>query len=177
MRKVLAGAVAGLIAGIAPGCARKKIRPPVEDDVSQPASLSSTIKMSDPAAAFQLLRGFYPVEQGPWRWTMQRFAVALQPPQGAAQNGAELVFRFSVPKLVLDRLGKITLMASTSGQNLAPETYAKTGEAVYSRPVPPSAFVNEPLTIDFAMDRALAAGAVESRELGVVAIQVSLDPK
>jgi hypothetical protein len=122
----------------------------------------------------QLVRGFYDVEAGGWRWTKGRFAVTLKPPAGAAEKGALLELKLNVPEPVLQRVHAIQLTASINGVAMDPETFSKPGNYVYSRNVPPASLAGEAVTIDFALDKFLAAGVVEQRELGVIVTSAGL---
>ena len=176
MRKHLVVAALGLLIVLtSSGCQRKKITPPVDAVKDEGTVLSSSVQVADPQTAFQLLRGFHTLEQNSWRWTMQRFSVALKPPPGSAQKGATLVLHFSIPDTVLQKIGKVTLRASVAGVGLPPATYSKTGDAVYKQAVPAQVLNGETATFDFTLDKALAAGVVDSRELGVVVSRISLD--
>jgi hypothetical protein len=139
-------------------------------------SLMSTVHMADPKAAGQLLRGFYPVEGNAWRWTAGKFAVALRPPAGAAQSGAKLVARFTIPESSLARIKSMTLSASVGGLALPPETYKKAGEYTYTRDVAATALSGGKVVVEFALDNYLPAGTVEARELGVVAGSIEFEP-
>lgn len=136
-----------------------------------PPALSS-LHMADPAAAAQLVSGFHGVEQSAWRWTERKFSVVLNPPQGSAP--AQLKFRFALSPVVLDRLKSVTLMASTDGASIGSETYTAPGEYLFVKPLPVQT-AGQPITIHFELDRALAAGELETRELGVIAISVGLE--
>src|SRR5437763_1846489 len=70
--------------------------------------IASSLKMSDAAAPAQLLRGFYSLEGGAWRWTAGTFTVLLRPPIAAAQRGATLTFAFSIPDVVIQKLKTVT---------------------------------------------------------------------
>jgi hypothetical protein len=174
MRRLTLAAILLLL--IAPCCRRRNLSvETVEDGDPQ---LVSMIHAADPRAAIQLVRGFYDIEQNSWRWTMGKFAVTLRPPAGASKNGAVLQLKFAVPDAVIDdRLKSVTLKASISGVAMDPETYTKSGEYVYSREVPASSLTGETVTVDFALDKFLAAGMVEQRELGVVLTTVGLISK
>src|SRR5215470_14573316 len=88
------------------------------------------LSVSDPAASTQLVRGFYGLEAGAWRWTAKQFEVALKPPAGASDNGAKLSFHLNVPGTIVDKFGPVTLNAALNGMPLAPETYSKPGNYV-----------------------------------------------
>lgn len=159
------------------GCQRKKITPPASAASLDLSGLSSAVSMADPGNAFQLIRGFHPVEQNAWRWTMRKFAVALRPPPDASQHGAMLRLRFAIPEVVLQKLGQVTLSAAAGGQTLSPQTYSKAGPAEYARAVSASALTADAVTAEFTLDRALASGTGDSRELGIVASEVALSPR
>ena len=52
----------------------------------------------------QLVSGFYGIETGAWRWTGKQFAVALGTPAGAAQKGAVLELKLTVPPVTIEKL-------------------------------------------------------------------------
>jgi hypothetical protein len=133
--------------------------------------------MGDPSYAPQLLKGFHGVEASSWRWTQKDFAVALGAPAGADKNGAKLVFRFSVPELVAQKLKSVTLSASINSFPLEPQQYAKSGFFTYSRDVPADRLKTGQAIVEFTLDKALEPGEVETRQLGIIASQVGLESK
>ncbi len=173
-RLVWAMALAGLVAGT--GC-RRQHPLTVETVEEEGPPLVSVVHVADPRATPQLLRGFYDIEHNSWRWTMGKFSVTLRPPAGAATKGATLQLNLTMPEPVISRLRSVTLSASIRGVALDPETYTKPGDHVYRRDVPAASLAAEAVTIDFALDKYLAAGAVEQRELGVIVTQAGLIPK
>jgi hypothetical protein len=136
----------------------------------------SDLKMSDPNAERQLISGFYKLEQNQWRWTAGRFAVVLQPPRGAGQNGGTLRLQLFVPPGQIEKLGPLTLTAYADDVTLAPEIFTKAGAYSYSRNVPAAAFHPNLLPVVFNFDKALAPSSTETRELAAVVTEVSLDP-
>ncbi len=148
----------------------------VDTDEEAPR-LATMIAMSDPKAATQLISGFYPAETPAWRWTAGHFVVMLRPPLGAGQSGAVLKFRFTLPDSVLNKVKTTSLSASVNGSPLSPETYTKSGEYTYTRDVPASALAGDSAKVEFALTKYLAAGAVETRELGVIASSVGFEHK
>lgn len=86
-------------------------------------------------------------------------------------------FQFSLPEAVMQRVGSTTLSVSTGGTALGSATYNKPGEYTYTVAVPASAFGGEAVTFDFALDKFLAAGTADERELGLVAAQISVESK
>ncbi len=155
-------------------CKRAK-RNPGALTLEQDASLTSVVKMNDPAASPQLVRGFYGLEGGVWRWTMKRFEVALKPPPGAAQNGARLTFKFTLPEAISSRLGPVTVSATINGLVLPPETYVKSGDYVYTRDVPANALKDDAVIAAFSSDKAIPPSADDTRELALIAVSVGLE--
>jgi hypothetical protein len=169
MRKLLIAAL--LLA--APACKRAQVKHVdtvmVEEQVPR---LASSFRMGDATMAKQLAGGFYDIESGAWRWTMQKFAVTLGPPPHAAQQGAVLELHLTVPQSSIQKLGSVTLSASIGGTVLAPETYTQPGEHVYRRDVAANLLAADAVRVDFGLDKAIPPGDVDKRELGVVASSV-----
>lgn len=140
----------------------------------QPPSLASAVHMGDPRSAGQLVSGFYGIENGAWRWTGRQFTVELGTPYGAAQKGAALELKMSIPAVVIQKSKSVTLAASADGTPLPPETYTSPGQYTYSRPLPPALFSHDSLKVTFTLDKTISAGSGDVRELGVVAASVGL---
>ncbi|HEY1204698.1 MAG: hypothetical protein ABSH46_15325 [Bryobacteraceae bacterium] len=146
-----------------------------QDENLPPASV---VAVAQPRARRQLLDGFWAVENNSWRWTKHRFSVLLMAPPGAAQGGASLEFRFTLPDPVILRRKSVTLSASVGEVALPPETYTSSGTYLYKADVPATAFTGQgPVRVAFATDKYLAAGEVEGRELALVAKSIGLTPK
>jgi hypothetical protein len=115
------------------------------------------------------------VEANSYRWTMGKFSVVLQPPP--SPGGAKLVLRFYLPEPVIARRKAVTLSASVEGLGLPPERYTAAGDYTYARDIPASSLPDRPVKIDFSLDRYLAAGEIELRELGITVMRVALAAK
>jgi hypothetical protein len=139
--------------------------------------LLSVVSVSDPAASSQLVRGFYGLEGNAWRWTAKQFEVALKPPAGATDNGAKLSFHLNVPVAIVDRFGPVTLDAAINGLALAPETYSKPGNYVYSRDVPAAVLKGDAVVVRFSSDKGIAPSAEDQRELALVSVSIGLEPR
>jgi hypothetical protein len=173
-RLTAAFALIALVA-IAPACrVKKKAREAVMEDDGQ---LLSIVNVADPRAAVQLVRGFYPLENDAWRWTLKNFTVALRPPAGSAQNGAHLELKFSLPAVVFDKVGPVTVTARAGVIELAPETYSLAGEATYARDVPASALTGDAVSLDFSVDKAIPPSDKDARELAIIVTRIGLTPK
>ena len=158
-----------------PGCKRKRRRAAVE--TSDDNVFASMIDMSDPRSKVQLVKGFYDLEAGAWRWTAREFDVVLSPPRDAAQKGAELILRFSIPDAVIGKLKSVTLSATANGIKLPPEQYSTSGDFTFTRELPASALNTGNVPVSFTLDKALPPSASDTRELGVVVKAVGLELK
>lgn len=159
------------------GCKHRERRVRVEQTEEEGAALASVIRTGDPRVAPQLLKGFYPIEENSWRWTMGQFSVALRPPRNAATKGATLHFKFTLPEAVISHVKAITVSASVAGTALPPETYTKAGEFDYARDVDAKLLAGDSVTVEFALDKFIPAGVVEQRELGVIATSAGFAAK
>lgn len=160
------------------GCSNRKV--PMKETVEEApgeAKPAAAVNMGDRKNEKQLLGGFYGVESNAWRWTAKDFSVALRPPTGSAARGATLVFGFSIPQIVIDKLGSVTLSATVEGTALAPETYTHEGQAEYKRELAPNLVGGDMVHIDFHLDKAMPPANGDMRQLGVVARSVALEGK
>jgi len=164
---------------LAGACRGKHSRLAVENEEPDEATprMAATLKMSDPAAPAQLVKGIYGLEGGAWRWTAGHFSILLRSPLSAAQHGATLTFGFTVPDVVTQKLGPVALTASVGATKLKSETYAKPGAYTYTADVPAELLTKDSVTVDFALDKSIPAGAMDQRELGVIATSVGLESK
>src|SRR4051794_34187405 len=77
--------------------------------------IATTVQMGDPRAAGQLLSGFYDIEDNAWRWTGKQFVIELGTPLGAAGRGATVELQFTLPPIVIEKSGSVTLSAAVDG--------------------------------------------------------------
>ncbi len=157
------------------GC--KSTQPKSEATIEEPPALASMLQTADPKAAAQLVKGFYDVEAGSWRWTARQFSVTLSPPATAAARGARLILRLTVPDPVIEKLSSVKLSASVEGTALGEETFSKAGPYVYARDVPAAALAKPSVVVDFSLDKALPPSASDLRELGIVVSAVGFEAK
>ena len=157
------------------GCKRK--RRPAAAQATDDTAFASMIDMSDPRAKAQLVKGFYDLESGAWRWTTRQFDVVLGQPRGAAEKGATLILRFSIPEVEMQRLKSITLSAEANAVRLAPQQYTTSGDLSYRREVPPSALSSGNVAVSFTLDKTLPPSEADSRELGIIVKDVGFELK
>jgi hypothetical protein len=139
--------------------------------------LRSIVHLADPRATVQLTGGFHEVEGNSWRWTKGRFSVTLRPPADGAKKGAYLIAKLSIAESTIKHLGGVRLSATVNGTPIDGENYSKTGDYVYRKDVPASALQPEAVAVEFALDKFLAAGQVEGRELGVIVSVIGLEAR
>lgn len=177
MRRLRKFAAAAALAAalVSSGCKRRE-RIQLET-TDESLTLASTVHTADPNAAPQLIRGFHAIEQNSWRWTMSNFSVVLKAPAGASRNGATLIANISIPQAVIDRVGQTRLTASIGGSQVGWASYNTAGEFRFTADIPAIVIGDEAVRIDFALDRFLGAGAIDSRELGLIVSSISLEPK
>lgn len=146
-----------------------------EEETSSP-QLASMVRMADPAAKTQLISGFYAVENNSWRWTAGKFSALLRTPPGAAQGGATVTFAFTIPDIIVQKLGPISLTAMVNGMVLKTEQYEKPGTATFAADLLPAMLTTDSVKVDFVLDKSLPPGT-DKRELGVIATSVGISPK
>ncbi|HUK19118.1 MAG TPA: hypothetical protein VLW65_22005 [Bryobacteraceae bacterium] len=149
----------------------------VEQTEEEGPRLASVVHVSDPKVEPQLISGFYAIEGNAWRWTAKQFSVVLRVPTGAAQRGATLDLALTVPQVTIDKLKTISLSASADGHPLPPETYTQTGQFDYKRDLAPGTLANSSVRLEFQLDKAMAPGNGDLRELGVIVRSIGLDAK
>ncbi len=158
------------------GCKRKDTVAVEKTD--EGPHMASIIHTGDPQSDPQLVTGFYDIEEHSWRWTAQRFAVVLHPPEGGAQRGATLTVQFAIPDAVINKLKTISLSGMIGSTPLSPETYTQPGPYMYTRDVPANLLSADAVRVDFQLDKALPAGTNgDRRELGIIVSSVGLEAK
>jgi hypothetical protein len=137
--------------------------------------MRSVLVMGDPKVEPQLIKGFHTIEAGAWRWTEKNFTVALRPPFGAAQKGAKLSVKLTVPPPTIEKLKTVSLSATVAGSALAPETYTTPGDYMYVRDVPASLLGGDSVRFDFQLDKAMPPSGGDIRELGIIVFNIGLE--
>jgi hypothetical protein len=159
-------------------CRGKHNRVAVENEEPEAGPrIASSFKMNDPAATSQLLKGFYGLEGGSWRWTAGHFSALLRPPIASPQRGATLTLTISIPPIVIEKLSSVTLSASVAGTKLKPETYSKPGTYTFTADVPSDLLVKDAITVDLELDKSIPASAADQRELGIIVTGIGLESK
>ena len=169
---------AGALALSNAACKSDRSRVTVQnEETPQPSHLLSTVKMNDPAAASQLVSGFYAVENNAWRWTAGKFSVLLRTPPGA-QNGATVTLSFTIPDVIIQKLGKIKVTAAVGGMELKSEEYDTAGPYMLTADMPAGPQLKaDSITVDFTVDKTMRPDGGDRRDLAIVANSVSIASK
>jgi hypothetical protein len=157
-------------------CTLHREKPRLTEEEASPR-LAMIVRVADAGTASQLVSGFYEIEHDAWRWTAGKFSVRLRPPRQASKKGATLQLKFSVPDVVIAKLKAVSLDATVNGTILGRETYKQAGECIYSRDVPASLLTQEPVRIDFSLDKVLPPTPGDKRDLGIIVTSVGFEPK
>ncbi len=166
MRRLIAFlALVGLLAGSS--CKTRKPKPEVLVDDTQ-AQLGSIVAANNPQTAAQLLRGFYDLENGAWRWTMPKFAISFRPPIGAKEKGAQLKADMVLPEVIFSKTGPIEITVSCNGKAIGKQKFAQAGDAKLALAVPAELLSTEAVTLEFILDKWLPPGPADPRDLGMI---------
>lgn len=136
--------------------------------------LSTAVNVADPRTAIQLLRGFHDVESNAWRWTASNFAVALRPPKDATA-GARLYLDFVAAEAVSSKVGLPVISIKAEGKTLEPFKVTQNGPQKLERDLPADVLKGEVVNIEFSVDKFLAAGQIELRELALIVNSVGIE--
>ena len=137
--------------------------------------LAATISVADPATVSQLTKGFYDLEEKTWRWTQKNFSVTLAAPRGAAEKGAVLVLRFTLPEVLIKNLKSIDLTTVINGFMLTPKTFNQAGDLIYRQELPRDVLRSNSVVVDFSLDKTIPPSAADNRELGIIVSEVGLE--
>jgi hypothetical protein len=161
LKRLSFSALLPLILLISPGC--------------RPRGPQSIIRMSDLHTQKQLIKGFYELESGAWRWTGKTFTVVLKPPSDAASKGALLILQGTiVPDSV--RNGPLEIGSSVNGTPLTSESFSRAGELIYRVDVPAAVLERPVVVVNFVLSSTHRVPG-DLRDLGVIASVISLRSK
>ena len=142
-----------------------EVRP---DTIGQSGGQESTRVLRPPEG----IEGFYPVEPGGFRWTKRQFAITF-----AGPGPARLILQLYISDASIQKLEAVTLTARLGNHDLAAETFRKPGQYTFERDVPARWMRPGGNRFDFTLDKSLAPSAEDARELGIVVMSASLEPR
>jgi hypothetical protein len=155
---------------------RSKTLTRLEPTIEDTRPLASSVRLSEQPRGEQLVKGFYDLQGGVWRWAAPQFEVLLGTPAGAQARGANLVLEFSLPDPSIAGLKDITVAGQINHVALKPETYSSSGAHEYRRETPPAAFLGPDTLVEFTVDKFLTPTG-DGRNLALVVTAISLEPK
>jgi hypothetical protein len=112
-----------------------------------------------PRFSVSLLEGWHALEQNSFRWTERRFSILLKRPLPLKVSDFHFAFR-----LVGDAPVKVS--ARVNEVNVPSETFVEEGEHCFRFKFPREAV--SPTRIDFSVDKCVAGGVFDERELGLL---------
>ena len=133
------------------------------------------IRIADLHTQKQLLRGFYNLEAGAWRWTDKNFSVMLKVPSDASKNGGVLTLQGTLVAEAVQN-GPLEISSEIAGQPLERKSFTKPGEIIYRVDVPPSVLTRPLIAADFTLSSTHRVPG-DARDLGVIATVISLRAK
>lgn len=135
----------------------------------------NVIRMADLHTQKQLLKGFYQLEAGAWRWTDKDFSVMLKVPEDASKNGGVLTLQGSLPPESVQN-GPLAVSCEIGGQALEKKSFSKPGEIIYRVDVPASVLARPLVAADFGLSSTHRVPG-DARNLGVIATVIGLRAK
>jgi hypothetical protein len=133
------------------------------------------IRMADLHTQKQLLRGFYQLEAGAWRWTEKDFSVMLKVPEDASKKGGVLTLQGSLPPESVQN-GPLEINSRIGDTTLKNKSFSKPGEIIYRVDVPPSALTTPLVAAEFSLNSTHRVPG-DVRDLGVIATVIGLRAK
>jgi hypothetical protein len=167
--------LAALLCLAATSCRNKNpIR--LEQTIEESRPLVSAIRFSEQSRTDQLVKGFYDLQAGSWRWTAPQFEVVLAAPPDAKTKGAVLTLEFDLPDPSIAGLKEITITGRANRFALAPETYSTTGQHQYRREIPAADIAAPDVVVNISVDKYLTPPE-DGRHLALVVSAIGLEPQ
>jgi hypothetical protein len=129
-------------------------------DAKSPAAPASTAEAplyayaqtNDLRVAPQLIKGWYQVEEGGWRWMAKESLASLKNPQTFP---AQFEVRLVLPKGTVATVGgPVTFTVLFNDKPFGEETYSKDGSYVFQKSVPPGTVTPGPINVTLRVNRA-----------------------
>jgi hypothetical protein len=130
------------------------------------AGNKSYLNMGDLRSKLQLGPGWYPIEDGAWRWMAKQAEVVLRTPAGARMN-FEMSLYFP-PGYMQSAGGPVTVSIRVGSKPLTRQSYFAPGSYRLSAMVPASLITLTASTVNIRLNRALPPSGSEQRELGAI---------
>jgi hypothetical protein len=157
-----------LVLVLAAGCSRPQDAQTAEPP-PRPEAQYSYAQANDLRVTPQLVSGWYPVEDGGWRWMAGEAKVLLRTPQPATQ----FEVRLTLPKGRIKATGPVKFSVILNDQTLAEETYSADDSYTLTKSIPPGMVTNSPTHVILRVDKPVPpVPGGDQRELGAIIIGV-----
>ncbi len=124
--------------------------------------------MGDIRCKPQLLSGWYPIEDGAWRWMAGQAEAVLRTPAGVPLRfNMQLYFP---PNHMQRAGGPVTVSIKINGKPLTEETYSQPGEHRFSQAVLPDLPTFPASKVSIRLNRTMPPSDSDQRELGAVVL-------
>jgi hypothetical protein len=150
------------------GCSRPE---DAQDTAAETVRRGAEVKYSyaqtnDLRVAPQLGPGWYPVEDGGWRWMAHEAQLTLRAPETVP---AQFEVRLALPKGHIALIGPVEFSVLFNDQPFAKETYTKDGQHTLTKDVPAGALTHGPIRVTLRVSKTRVPGTGgDLRELGAV---------
>ena len=126
----------------------------------------SYINTGDVRAKPQLLSGWYPIEDGAWRWMGKEAQAVLLTPQ---ESPFSFELRLFFPENHMKRVGgPVTVSVLLDGTLFAQETFSRPGNQAIHKSVPAGTLGGPSTKLTIRVDRTIPPTDTDKRELGAV---------
>jgi len=128
------------------------------------------LKMGDLRSKPQLVSGWYPIEDGAWRWMAKQAEVVLRTPADPAMSFE--MDLFFPPGYMQNAGGPVTVSVRVNGKPLTRRSYFAPGSYHLAAEVPAGLTSFPTSTVSIRLNRALPPSGSELRELGAIVTQL-----
>ena len=152
--------------GVQTGWGELVTEPGAQGGVAGEPTAAAYLRVADLRSKPQLVSGWYPIEDGAWRWMAKQAEVVLETPAGARVSfDMDLFF----PADYMRRAGgPVTISVRVNDKLLTRQTYQASGGYHLSAMVPSGIATFPTSKVSIRLNRALPPSGAELRELGAI---------
>ncbi len=141
-----------------------------DDGVPLGVAAASYLKMGDLRSKPQLVAGWYPIEDGAWRWMQKQAEVTLRTPADPALSFE--MDLFFPPGYMQSAGGPVTVSIRVNDKPMTKRSYYTPGSYHLTAMVPAGLATFPTSTVTVRLNRALPPRGSELRELGAIVTQL-----
>jgi hypothetical protein len=144
------------------------------DGPQSAVAMAPHIKMGDVRSKPQLVSGWYPIEDGAWRWMAKQAEVVLRTPP---ESGGSFEMAFFLPPGLFQGGGSpVTVSIRVNDKPLIKRSYFASGTYRLTAVVPAGLTAIAASTVSIGLNRALPPSASDLRELGAIVTELGFVP-